>query len=98
MCVGPEPETMEDDFEEVVHRQLDTETESPAVEIAEYVAELEGKDATDLTTIYGRVGDVLDNIFSEPPAPDAQLEVAFTYESYRITVRQDGTATFARLG
>ena len=90
---------MDDDPDsEMIYRQIDTDAENPAVEIAELIAEFEGKDATDLTTIYERVGDVLDNIFAEPPAPDAQLAVEFTYEGYRITVEQDGTATFVATG
>jgi hypothetical protein len=28
--------------------------------------------------------------------PEAQVEVTFSYEGYRVTVTQDGTATLAR--
>lgn len=77
-----------------VRRHLDTDAENPSVEIAETVAEIEDRDATDLPNIYGCIDDALAHVFSSPPSPEADLEIAFTYQSYRITVEQDGTATF----
>lgn len=76
---------------EVVHRELDTDRDDPAVAIAEIVADLEGKDERELATIWGCIDDVLDHVFSNPPSPEAQIRIAFSYEGYRIAVEQDGS-------
>ena len=78
-------------------RQLDTEGENPSEQVAQAVADIEGTDATELSTMYARLNGVLDDIFSDPPAPEANLLVEFDFEGYRITVEQDGTATFEEL-
>lgn len=81
---------------EIINRNLDTDAENPGVEVAETVADIEGKDATELATIYGCVDGALDKIFSNPPSPEAQMEMKFSYEGYRITIRQDGSSTFVK--
>lgn len=48
--------------------------------------------------MYGCVDGILDNLFSKQPAPEAQTEVEFSYEDYRITIEQDGTAKFVKTG
>lgn len=83
---------------ETIHRTIDTDADSPAIEVAEIVADIEGKDATDLSAMYDCVDHVLDNVFSNPPAPQAQMEVEFSYEGYRITVEQNGNAKFVKTG
>lgn len=88
---------MSDDPEsQIIHRELDTDIENPGAEIAEIVQEIEGKETTDLSTIYECVDGVLDHVFSTPPSPRAQMKIEFTYEAYRITVHQDGEATFRK--
>lgn len=81
---------------EIVHRQLETDRETPVVQIAEIVADLEGETADELSTMYERVDHLIDNIFSRPPSPEAQVEVTFSYEGYRITVDQDGSGKFVK--
>lgn len=83
---------------EIVHRELDTDRENPAIEIAEIVADLEAEDVNELATVWDCIDDVLDNIFSNPPSPEAQVEVTFSYEGYRITVEQNGSAKFVETG
>ncbi|WP_135821388.1 HalOD1 output domain-containing protein [Halostella litorea] len=80
----------------IVREELETDRENPAVEIAEIIADMEDKDHGDLTTIYSCIDHMIDHIFSEPPAPEAQLKVEFSYEGYRITVEQDGHAEFVK--
>ena len=83
---------------DIVHRELDTTLEEPAVQIAEIVAELEDESPTELVNMYGCIDGVLDNVFSTPPSPEAQLQIEFSYEGYRVTVDQDGTARFLKTG
>jgi hypothetical protein len=87
----------ENNESKIIHRSLDAETDSPAVAIAESVAEIEGKEADELTTTYDCIDATLDELFSTPPSQDAQLEITFTYEGYRITVEQNGSAKFVRV-
>ena len=84
--------------DEIVRRNLDKDVEDPAIAVAEVVAELKGKETVDLSTTYGCVDGVLDHLFSTPPAAEAQMEITFTYEDYRVTVAQDGTAKFVQVG
>lgn len=57
---------------------------------------LERVDSTELPTIYDCVDGMLDELFSNPPAPEAQMEVTFSYHRYRITVEQNGNAKFVK--
>ena len=79
---------------EIVHRQLDPDRDDLAVEVAEVVADLEGCEPDQLATMYGCIDGVIEHILSDPPSPEAQAVVEFTYEGYRITIEQDGTARF----
>ncbi|WP_459190719.1 HalOD1 output domain-containing protein [Halosimplex sp. J119] len=90
-------QTDQSDQTSIVHREFDTEQDDPASAIAEAVAEMEGCESTDLATMYERVDHVIDHLFSTPPAPEAQIQVEFSYEGYRITVDQDGDARFVRV-
>jgi hypothetical protein len=80
----------------IVHRTLETDREQPVVQIAEVVAELEGKSHEQLTTTYEHLDHVLEYVFTTPPVPEAQVEITFSYEGYRITVEQDGSAQFVK--
>ena len=83
--------------DEIVHRRLDTARREPVVQVAEVVAELDDCAATDLTPTYERLDHLLENVFSDPPAPEAQVRITFTYEGYRVTVEQDGSAQFVKV-
>lgn len=80
----------------IVRRELDTNADNPAVEVAQAVAEIENTEATQLADMYSCVDGMLDELFSSPPAAEAQMEVEFSYQSYRICVEQDGTAAFIK--
>lgn len=88
---------VEEGEEEVVRRELNTDGEEPATQLAMAVADIDGREVNDLASIYDTVDHVVDNIFSTPPSSQAQLEVSFNYEGYRISVDQDGTAEFVKL-
>lgn len=83
---------MEDDG--AAHVQFDTEESDPGLAVAEATAELKGVDATELTAIYDCIDHVVEHLFSDPPADEANVTVGFDYEGYRITIQQDGSATF----
>lgn len=90
---------MTEDAESGVDYQttFDTEQNQPTVDVTETVAGLKDVESDELSPLYDSIDHVIDNVFSNPPSPDADVEVSFTYEGYRITVRQDGQATFRSL-
>jgi len=80
--------------EQILHRRLDLDGPEPAIQIAEHVADIADEDVDSLSSTWETFGDVLADLFADPPARDAQVQVTFTYEGYRITVEQDGHAKF----
>jgi len=86
-------DTSEDD---IIHRQLDTSHDEPAVALAKAVTDIDGVDSSDLPTMYECVDGVLDNLFSTPPDPEARMHVTFSFHTYRITIEQTGDAKFVR--
>jgi hypothetical protein len=87
-----------DQESEIIRRELDTSEEEPATQIAMAVADIEDKEVDELESLYQTVDHVVDHIFSDPPKPGAQVEVAFSYEGYRITIDQEGVVTFVKVG
>jgi hypothetical protein len=83
--------------DEIVHRTLETDQQEPAAQIATHVADLSGRAPENLTTAYEQIDHVLEHIFSNPPQPEAQVQITFSYEGYRITVEQDGSAQFVEI-
>lgn len=82
---------------EIVHRELDPDGNNPAVQIIESIMDLEGVESTELPPIYDCVDGMLDELFSNPPGPEAQMEVTFSYHKYRATVEQNGNAKFVKI-
>lgn len=83
---------------DIVHTVINTGIDEPSSEIATCVAELEGREPEELAPMYDCVDDVLKNLFDQPRAAEAQMQVEFNYEGYRITVDQVGLATVVDLG
>ncbi|WP_313692290.1 HalOD1 output domain-containing protein [Halorarum halobium] len=83
--------------DEIVHRKLNTDREDPAVAIAEVIADLEGTQTDELTPTYDCIDGMISALYSNPPSPEAQMTVEFTYSGYRITVEQSGTAEFVQV-
>jgi len=88
---------MIDDSDAAIRRQLDTGHPEPAMAVVEALADIEDRAVTDYTPTYDCIDHVLDGIFSNPPAPEAAIRIEFSYEGYRITVEQDGSAEFVNV-
>jgi hypothetical protein len=82
--------------DEIVHRKLETDVKNPVGQVVEIVAELEDTDIDELTTAWSIIDELLANLFTNPPAPEAQAQIRFSYEGYRITVEQNGNAKFVQ--
>lgn len=86
----------------IVHRELFEGTESdsddaPEIDVAQIVADLEGKEATEISALYDTIDHLVEHLFSNPPPIEAQAQLEFTYEGYRILLLQDGHATFMKI-
>ena len=79
------------------HWEFDVNHESPEVTVAKVIAELEDRDSTDLPPVYDMIDHLIQTLFSDPPDPEAQAVIQFSYEGYRINLNQDGHATFMRI-
>ena len=80
-----------------VHWEFDTDEESPSVDVAAVISELEERESTDLPAVYDTIDHLIEELFSDPPSPEAQAVLEFSYEGYRITLSQDGYATFMKI-
>ena len=79
---------------DTVFRTFDPEVADPNLKVIQTVSDLEDCDPTDCSPLYSTIDDVIATIYGDPPSSDAGVEITFTYEGYRITLRQDGTAEF----
>ncbi|MCW8172318.1 HalOD1 output domain-containing protein [Natrialba swarupiae] len=80
----------------VVARQtLDDSRDAPATQIVETIATLEGVDPTELSPVYGCADDLVTDLLSSPPSSEADATLEFTYQGYRVHVRQDGVAVIS---
>lgn len=61
------------------------------------VADLEGTPAEKSPSTYDCIGGMLSGFYSNPPAPEAQMTIEFTYCGYRITVEQSGAVVFVHV-
>jgi len=82
----------------LVHKQFDPTDDDPLFDVVSTVAELEDTDVEALPSFHDSVDGILEHIFTNPPAPEAQVSIEFTYAGYRITLHQDGAATFRKVG
>ena len=71
-------------------REFDPETTTPTRAVVEVIADLEDVDTLELPPLYSTMNDLLDGFASNPPASQADVEITFTYQGYRITVYQSG--------
>lgn len=92
-----ESEHGDEDEMSATHWEFDVGQEDPEIEVAEVVAELEGVGSTDLSPVYDSIDHLIETLFSDPPAAEAQAVIQFSYEGYRVNLNQDGHATFMKI-
>ena len=81
---------------EITHRELDTDAENPGIEVVAAIADIDGREMTDLSPFHNCIDGVLDDLFSDPPSSEAEMRIVFNYEGYRVGVRQDGSLTLIK--
>ena len=80
--------------ETITRREFDTEEDDPRQQVIQTVADLKDVEQDELQPFYTEVDHIVDNLYKDPPAAQAQVIIEFSYEGYRIKLRQDGSATF----
>lgn len=78
-------------------RQITPDPEYANYSLLEVIADIESVDVTALPPMWTRIDDALEELFQEPPAPEARMELTFSYHGYRITVRQSGDVSLTPL-
>ena len=80
--------------DDVLTFTFDTDTTDPNVDVVTTIADLEDVAVEELPALYDTIDQVLEHLYSRPPSPTADLQIAFSYHGYRVVLEQDGTATF----
>ncbi|WP_423999211.1 HalOD1 output domain-containing protein [Haloarcula salina] len=81
----------------LIKREVEPVEDEANFRVLETIADVEGVEVTDLPPLYERIDHILDHLFDNPPAPEAQVVITFSYHGYRVRVDQDGHVELARL-
>lgn len=83
---------------QIHHRKIQPDPDDPYLAVVHPIAELEGRPVEEMPPLYRYVDHLLENLFDEPPAEKAQVQVCFSYYNYRIELDQRGNMTIIRQG
>lgn len=88
-------ETRDVDVSENGILQFDIEPDPGNAEydLLSVLADHEGVGMDELPSLYSVLDQLVGEMFDDPPSESAQLEMAFSYAGYRITVTQGGHVT-----
>lgn len=81
----------------VIRREVEPTEDEANYRVLQTIADVEGVDVTDLPPLYERIDHILDHLFDNPPAPEAQVVITFSYHGYRVRVDQGGHVELTRL-
>ncbi len=84
------------DDRHICRRQIEPDPEHPYFSLLHVIAELEGCEVSDLPPLYDYVDHLIEDLFTSPPPPKAQVEVEFSYYDYRINVDQEGNLSLMK--
>jgi len=82
---------------EILRREVEPTEDEANYRVLETIAEVEDVDVTALPPMYTRIDHILDELFSDPPEPAAQVEMTFSYYGYRVTIDQEGVICLRKL-
>lgn len=93
MVDEPTDETTQERGEDIVRTRIDPDSATAEYELLRVIADLGGVDIESLPSFYEQVGHFVEMLFQRPPAPEAQMEISFSYVGYRVRVTQTGQVT-----
>jgi hypothetical protein len=88
-----QPVSGTDDDQNIVRAVVVPDSATAEYDLLAIVAELEGTEIEELPEFYRQVGHFVESLFKNPPAPEAQMQLEFSYAGYRITISQRGEIT-----
>ena len=71
--------------------EIDPNPETAEYDLLEFIADTDGTPIEALPPLYTQIDHLVENLFKNPPAPNAQVEVVFSYAGYRVRITQEGT-------
>jgi hypothetical protein len=81
----------------IVRRRISTDPAEAEFDLLAVIADLEGTTEEDLPSLYHELDHVIETLFETPPSPESQLQIAFSYAGYRITMDQRGTVELVKV-
>ncbi|SDE93495.1 HalOD1 output domain-containing protein [Halorientalis regularis] len=87
----------DDRADEIVHRRIEPKAGDADYRLLRLIAEVEGIDVTELPPIYDRIDHLVTRMSENPPSPEAQAQLSFSYAGYPITIDQDGKVSLIRI-
>jgi hypothetical protein len=82
-----------DDEADIVRASIDPDPQSAEHDLLELIAESEGKAIEELPSFYTQVDHFVEMLFEQPPSPESQMQLSFSYAGYRVTINQRGEVT-----
>jgi hypothetical protein len=79
-----------EDGRRIIYRDITPDPDAAEYDLLEIIAEMEGVGMDELPSLYTEVDHFVETLFEDPPSPDAQMEIRFSYAGYRITITQGG--------
>jgi hypothetical protein len=74
----------------IVRAQVDPNPDTAEHDLLSIIADLEGVDIEALPSLYTEADHFVEMLFKTPPSDGAQMEIAFSYVGYRITISKKG--------
>jgi hypothetical protein len=82
---------------DIVRTRIESNPATAEYDLLEIVAELEGREIEELPSFYTQVDHFVEHLFKNPPSPEAQMQIEFSYAGYRITLTQRGEVTLVNV-
>jgi hypothetical protein len=91
-----EPATRRDDSNthpEIYKTTIPPDSETAEYDLVELIAERNGTQIDQLPPLYTQIDHMVEQLFKNPPSPEAQVELSFSYCGSRVTLTQEGQLT-----
>lgn len=74
----------------IVRAQIRPDPSTAEYQLLAIVADIEGCQIDGLPSLYDEVAHSVEELFETPPSDRAQMEIAFSYAGYRVTLTRAG--------
>jgi len=74
----------------IIKKQIQPAADTAEFDFLEIIAEMEEKEMDELPPLYTELDDFITRLFQNPPSPESQVALSFSYAGYRVTITQQG--------